>query len=102
MAANSAALDALGIAYFGASVDATDANEKFANEVNAKYPLLSDPTKQFANALGVVSPRGFANRWTYYVDKTGTVVAIDKKVNVNTHGKDIVNKVKELKLNSNS
>ena len=39
---------------------------------------LSDPTKQTATAYGVLSERGVANRWTFYIGKDGKIVAIDK------------------------
>jgi peroxiredoxin len=40
--------------------------------------VLSDPTKQTATAYGVLSERGVANRWTFYIGKDGKIVAIDK------------------------
>jgi peroxiredoxin Q/BCP len=62
------------------------------------FPILSDPTKEFATALGVLGPKGFAQRWTFYIDKTGKIVDIDKKVSTKTHGEDIATKLKELGL----
>jgi peroxiredoxin Q/BCP len=57
------------VAYFMASVDALDLNTKFAAENKADFPLLSDPTKETATAYGVLSPAGFSQRWTFYIDK---------------------------------
>jgi peroxiredoxin Q/BCP len=51
-----------------------------------------------AAAYGVMSPRGFANRWTFYIDKDGVIKEIDKKVNIAKAGADIAAKVKELGL----
>jgi len=96
LAENSAELKKLNIAFFGASVDPVDANKKFAEEVNAKYPLLSDTDKAVAKAFGVLSPRGMANRWTFYVDKEGIIRHIDKQVKPQSHGKDVAAKTKEL------
>jgi peroxiredoxin Q/BCP len=42
--------------------------------------------------------RQVPERWTFYIDKEGTIRHIDKQVNVAKHGEDIVRKVKELKL----
>ena len=86
----------MNIAFFAASVDPADVNKKFAESLDAKYPILSDPDKSVAKAFGVISPRGFANRWTFYVDKDGVVRHIDKKVNVQSHGKDVAAKAKDL------
>src|ERR671937_2203782 len=61
--------------YFMISVDPLEGdqgNKAFAAAHNADFPLLSDPTKEVANAYGVINEqRGFANRWTFYIDKTG-------------------------------
>ena len=90
----------LGVAYFTASVDTPEDNKKFAEKLDLDYPILSDPTKSVAQAYGVVSERGFANRWTYYIGKDGTIKEIDKKINVATAGTDVAAKVKALGLNS--
>ena len=37
---------------------------------------VSDPSKETATAYGVLSERGFANRWTFYIGKDGTITAI--------------------------
>ena len=46
-------------------------NMAFAEEHGGNnFPLLSDPTKEMANAYGVLNAeRGFANRWTFYIGK---------------------------------
>ena len=72
------------VTYFMASVDEVEGekgNKAFAEAHKADFPLLSDPTKATAKAYGVLNPeRGFANRWTFYIDKTGKISAIDKDV----------------------
>src|SRR5689334_16541551 len=66
------------VAYFMASVDPLEDNIRFAKATTvdvigtgqkvekkeADFPMLSDPTKETAKAYGVLSDRGFANRWT--------------------------------------
>jgi thioredoxin-dependent peroxiredoxin len=95
---NSKALKALNVAYFTASVDKPEDNKKFSDQLDLDYPILSDPDKTVATAYGVMSPRGFANRWTFYIDKDGIIKEIDKKINVGTAGEDVAAKVKELGL----
>jgi thioredoxin-dependent peroxiredoxin len=95
---NSKALKDLNVAYFTASVDTPELNKKFAESLDLDYPILSDPDKTVAEAYGVMSPRGFANRWTFYIDKDGIIKEIDKKVNVQTAAEDLAAKVKELGL----
>src|SRR6185436_19356065 len=78
------------VTYFMARVDPLEAkadnaksgNIAFAQEHKADFPILSDPTKEVANAYGVMNAqRPFANRWTFYVDKNGIITYIDKDVN---------------------
>ena len=71
-------------------------NKAFAQSLNADYPILSDPTKETAKAYGVLSERGFANRWTFYIGKDGKVLFIDDKVKAASHGGDLAAKLKEL------
>src|SRR6187431_3229849 len=64
---NSESLKPLNVAYFTASVDTPELNRKFAESLKLDYPILSDPDKSVAQAYGVLSDRGFANRWTFYI-----------------------------------
>jgi peroxiredoxin Q/BCP len=97
--ANSKSLHELKVAYFTASVDTPEENEKFAKSLDLDYPILSDPDKSVAKEYGVLNPeRGFANRWTFYIGKDGVIKEIDKKVNAPQAGPDIAAKLKELGL----
>jgi len=98
---NGELLKPLNVAYFTASVDTPEDNKKFAEKLDLDYPILSDPTKSVANAFGVVNPdRGFANRWTYYIDKDGVIKEVDKKINVATAGADVASKAKSLGIDA--
>jgi thioredoxin-dependent peroxiredoxin len=44
------------------SVDTPEDNAKFAAMHEADYPILSNPTREVAEAYGVLSGRGLANR----------------------------------------
>jgi peroxiredoxin Q/BCP len=89
------------VAYFMASVDPLEGekgNKAFAESMKADFPMLSDPTKKTAEAYGVLSQRGFASRWTFYIDKNGNIAAIDKQVRPATSAEDMVAKLGELKV----
>jgi peroxiredoxin Q/BCP len=104
------------VAYFMASVDSVEENTKFAKATSvtlqsrgggaptvvekkeADFPLLSDPSKETAKAYGVLNQGGFANRWTFYIDKDGKISYIEKKVNPATSAEDMVAKLGELKV----
>jgi peroxiredoxin Q/BCP len=102
------------VSYFMASVDPIEKNTEFAKaksvtlgqganqqiveKKEADFPLLSDPTKETAKAYGVLSDRGTANRWTFYIDKTGKISYIEKMVKPETSAEDMISKIAELKV----
>src|SRR6266850_1792590 len=98
------------VTYFMASVDPIEKNKEFAKATTVKlgdqevtkkeadFPLLSDPTKDTAKAYGVLSERGTAMRWTFYVDKTGKISYIEKTVKPDTSAEDMITKLAELKV----
>jgi peroxiredoxin Q/BCP len=98
------------VTYFMASVDSIEDNTRFAQATSvtlgdrvvekeaADFPMLADPTKAVATAYGVLGSRGTANRWTFYIDKTGRIAAIEKMVRPETSAEDMVAKLGELKV----
>ena len=83
------------VAYFMASVDPVDQNKGFAEQEKADFPLLSDPSKQTAQAYGVLNQNGMARRWTYYIGKDGRILGIDKEVKPASSAEDMVAKLGE-------
>ena len=83
-----------------ASVDSLEDNTKFANEHNAGFPILADPDKKLAGACDVLFTegfaKGFAKRWTFYVDADGTIVKIDRDVKPQTAGVDLARSLEDL------
>ena len=98
LAANGDRIRKFDVAYFMASVDAPDDNAKFAQSEKADFPLLSDPDKSVATRFGVLASRGFANRWTYYIDKSGRIAYIDRAVNPETSAEDMIARLGQLKV----
>jgi thioredoxin-dependent peroxiredoxin len=99
------------VAYFMASVDPIEDNIAFAKATTVKlgenvvekkeadFPMLSDPSKATAKAYGVLNEqRGFANRWTFYIDKSGKVAAIDTAVRPATSAEDMMARLDQLKV----
>ena len=85
--------------FFAASVDDAETNRKFAEHVEADYPILADPGKEAAKAYGVVNEsRPLAARWTFYIGPDGRILAVDPKVSPRTAGEDVVKKLDELKV----
>ena len=98
------------VTYFMASVDALEENIKFAKATSVKlgerivekkeadFPMLSDADKSIAKAYGVLNERGIASRWTFYIDRTGRIAAIDKMVRPETSAEDMIVRLGELKV----
>lgn len=84
------------VTYFMASVDTVEKNTEFAIEYELDFPVLADPQKTMTSDYGVLNDRGFANRWTYYIDKDGIVVQIDTETNPSTAGRDLAESMAEL------
>ncbi len=84
------------VAYFMASVDDLETNTAFAEEHQAGFPILSDPTKAMSSAYGVLGSNGLNNRWTYYIGSDGTVLRIDRQTNPATAGADLVQTMQDL------
>jgi peroxiredoxin Q/BCP len=90
-------LRSLNIAYFTASCDTAEENRRFAQSLNADYPILSDPGKATAQAYGVVHEnRSLPERWTFYIGKDGKILYVDRQVKASTAAEDVVSKLKEL------
>lgn len=85
------------VAYFTASTDPVEQNKKFAESLSLDYPILSDPTGEAAKAFGVLNPeRNVAARVTFVVGENGKILAVEDKVNVESHGTDLAAKLKEV------
>jgi peroxiredoxin Q/BCP len=101
LAANGDKIRKYDVAYFMASVDPLEGeqgNAAFAKAYGADFPLLSDADKSVATKYGVLSGRGFANRWTFYVDKNGRIAYIDKAVRPETSAEDMIARLGEMKV----
>ena len=82
--------------YFMVSTDQLADNADFAAEYDADFPMLADPSKETAQAYGVLHERGFAMRHTFYIGADGTILAIDRAVKPATAAEDIAAKLAQL------
>ena len=66
------------------------------NQLN--FPLLLDTDRNLALLYGATdAPDGRIQRIAVVIDKTGKILEIDKAVNANTHGADLVDLLKTVK-----
>jgi peroxiredoxin Q/BCP len=79
------------------SLDDPEKNRAFAEALEARHVVLSDPGKEVARAYGVVALGGlYARRWTFYIGPDGRIRHVDKDVNVSTAGQDIARTLETL------
>ena len=89
-------LKRLDVTYFMASVDALEDNQALAEENEADFPLLSDPSKKVAEAYDVLAFYGVPKRHTIYIGKDGKILYIDRNINAATSAEDMAAKLEEL------
>lgn len=68
------------VSYFMASVDPIGDNTEFASKYDADFPILSDESKEVANAYQVIGQYGVPRRETFYIGTDGVILAVDRKV----------------------
>ena len=79
------------------SVDTAEENKRFAESLESDFPLLSNPTKEVAEAYGVVTAeRALPFRWTFIIGGDGKILKVDKEVSPSSAGLDLVADLKEL------
>ena len=81
---------------FAISIDTVDAQKKFIEEYNIPFLHLSDPTKQTCKKFAGLNIGGMAKRCTFIIDKHGIIKNIFRDIDVNTHGQEIANFLKQL------
>ena len=85
------------MATFLVSLDDPETNRAFAESVGASFVLLSDSEKRVAARYGVLASGGrYAKRVTFYIDRKGTIVRIDRDVDAESHGQDVVEGLEAL------
>lgn len=66
---------------FGVSADSQEAQKKFHSEHKLRFKLLADPLMDAIQKYGVkMEGANMAKRWTFIVDPSLTIRAIDEKV----------------------
>jgi thioredoxin-dependent peroxiredoxin len=86
---------ALDTVLLGISTDKLDAQEKFVKKEMLTFPLLADPEKTTTKAYGALGVAGFASRYTFVIDKTGTLRKVYTKVGVAKHPDEVLDFIKE-------
>ncbi len=79
----------------GISTDKLDDQKKFTDKENLNFPLLADPEKKATEAFGALGGNGFASRYTYVIDKKGTIRKVYTTVSPDKHPQEVLTYIKE-------
>lgn len=84
----------------GVSVDPAEGEKgqiAFAKSLGLDFSLLPDTERKLSMLYGAAQRQtDLSARMSVLIDKKGIVRWIDRKVNVRTHGSDVLNKMREL------
>jgi len=86
-----------GVIVLGVSADGVDSHRKFTEKYGLNFTLVSDKDKSIINAYGV---RGalFTKRSTFIIDGDRKIVHVFPSVSPDGHAKEVLEKLRELKL----
>lgn len=81
--------EAAGVEVYGVSTDDVDSHCDFAEEQGLSFDLLADPDAEVAEAFGVSTSGGYADRVTFVV-ADGVVKRVYENVSPDGHGRDVL------------
>lgn len=92
-------LEAADVEVWGVSVDAAEGargQRAFVKHLNLPFPLLPDTARNLCLLYGTVQSRDqMAGRCSILIDKNGVVQMVDWQVHPQTHGADLLERLKE-------
>ncbi len=75
---------------FGISVDSADAQKKFVSEHNLPHIVLADADGKVAEAYGVRTTAGFANRTTFVIGTDGKITKVFERAGTSNHAQELL------------
>jgi len=83
---------------FAISVDSVNSQSEFVKEYEIPYMHLSDPKKITCKKYAGTNIAGLAKRSTFVIDKNGIIVDVMREINVASHGQEILDSLKKIKV----
>ena len=81
---------------FAISIDNVESQKKFVEEYKIPYLHLSDTQKNTCKKFAGLNIAGLAKRSTFIINKNGIIKNIFRNIDVQNHGKQIVEFLKKL------
>ena len=85
-------------ALFAISVDSVNSQSEFVKEYQIPYLHLSDPKKIACKKYAGTNIAGLAKRSTFVIDKNGIILDVMREINVVSHGQEILDSLKKIKV----
>ena len=83
---------------FAISVDSVNSQSEFVKEYEIPYVHLSDPKKIACKKYAGTNIAGLAKRSTFIIDKNGIIQDVMREINVVSHGQEILDSLKKIKV----
>jgi peroxiredoxin Q/BCP len=83
---------------FAISVDSVNSQSEFVKEYQIPYVHLSDPKKIACKKYAGTNIAGLARRSTFIIDKNGIIQDVMREINVASHGQQILDSLKKIKV----
>ena len=83
---------------FAISVDSVDSQANFVKEYEIPYVHLSDKKKIACKKYAGTNIAGLAKRSTFVIDKNGIIQDVMRDINVASHGQEILDSLKRIKV----
>ncbi len=83
---------------FAISVDSVDSQADFVKEYEIPYVHLSDKKKIACKKYSGTNITGLAKRSTFVIDKNGIIRDVMRDINVASHGQEILDSLKRIKV----
>ena len=83
---------------FAISVDSVDSQADFVKEYEIPYVHLSDKKKIVCKKYAGTNIAGLAKRSTFVIDKNGMIQDVMRDINVASHGQEILDSLKRIKV----
>ena len=83
---------------FAISIDSINSQSEFVKEYEIPYVHLSDPKKIACKKYAGTNIAGLAKRSTFIIDKNGIIQDVMREINVVSHGQEILDSLKKIKV----
>ena len=88
-------IEATGTVVYGISTDDQESHKRFRQAERFGFTLLADIDHIVSQQYSGLRDQSLSNRVTFVIDRAGYIRVIDKEVDVQNHGSDLVQMIKD-------